>query len=92
MRIEHNTGKHQFEAYDDDGKQMGTISYQPGETAITADHTWTSDEFRGMGVAGKMLDAMVEYAIANNLKIIPVCSYVVASFEKDPKRFQAVMQ
>ena len=49
---------------------------------MTMDHTYVSDELRGQGVAKKLLDEAANYARTNNLKMKPVCSYVVAAFEK----------
>jgi len=40
-----------------------------------------SDKLKGQGIAGKLLDVAVDYARKNNLKVHPVCSYVVKKFE-----------
>ena len=91
MQIRHNHAKRVFEAFGDNDVRMGEIAYSPHDGALAATHTFTEDEFRGRGVAGQLLDALVEYAVANNLKIIPVCSYVKAAFAKDPGKYQSVM-
>ncbi len=49
---------------------------------IVAEHTVVSASLRGKGIAGKLAQKLMEYARENNLKIIPVCSYVVGFFEK----------
>ena len=92
MRIEHDQEKNKFEAYDDSGARMGEIAYVPRRGALSANHTWVSDEFRGRGVAGKLLDALVAFAVAGDLKIIPICSYVASAFEKNPERYREVME
>jgi predicted GNAT family acetyltransferase len=92
MRIVHDQDNHAFKAFDDNDVNMGNIAYSPHGDTLSATHTWTDSRFRGQGVAGKLLDALVEYARENGLKIIPVCSYVVAAFEKNPERYREVMK
>lgn len=48
---------------------------------IIADHTYVSDELRGEGIAGKLLTVLTDYAREENLKIVPVCSYVQKKME-----------
>ncbi len=54
-----------------------------GADRISADSTEVKPELRGQGVAKKLVLALIEYASENNVKIIPVCSYVVAFFKKN---------
>ena len=92
MKINHMPEKSCFEAVDDCGNSMGRITYYRDGDVLEANHTWTDTAYRGRGVAGRLLDALVEYAAANNLKIRPVCSYVVAAFQKDPARYDGVAE
>ncbi|OAH52842.1 GNAT family acetyltransferase [Domibacillus aminovorans] len=76
--IQHKEGMFYIEK---EGKRVAEITYVPaGEGKINANHTYVSEELRGGGVAGQLLDALVTYARENNLKIIPTCSYVMAKF------------
>lgn len=66
------------------GKRIAEIRYQWAEAnRIIADHTWVDDSLRGQGVARKLLDVLVEFARAKQLKITATCSYVVVMFERD---------
>lgn len=68
------------------GRRVAEITYVPaGDGTINANHTYVSNELRGGGVAGQLLDALVEYAREKNLKILPTCSYVVAKFSRGSK-------
>lgn len=79
--IQHKEGMFYIEK---EGKRVAEITYVPaGEGKINANHTYVSQELRGGGVAGQLLDALVTHARKNNLKIIPTCSYVVAKFSRD---------
>lgn len=92
MKVTHNTERKRFDAYTDDGLRMGSIEYSGGEDGIlVAEHTEVMGEYRGMGVAHKLLDAMAQYAEENGLKIRAVCSYVQASFEERPHQYQNII-
>ena len=72
---------HAFE-YEKEGRCLAEITWVESEGIMTMDHTYVSDELRGQGVAKKLLDEAANYARTNHLKMKPVCSYVVAAFEK----------
>lgn len=91
MKIDHDIGKKRFVAYDDDACQIGSIRYSGEGPVITADGTYVEEASRGQGVAQALLDAMVEYARANKLKIRPVCEFVVAAFRREPQWYGEVI-
>lgn len=55
----------------------------PGTIAI--DHTGVPPEFRNAGIALKLVQAGVDAARAEGLKIVPLCSYVQAQFRRHPE-------
>lgn len=54
----------------------------PGQ--ISADHTGAPDALKGTGVAAALADHLVADARASGFKIIPLCPYVRARYEKHP--------
>jgi predicted GNAT family acetyltransferase len=56
-----------------------------GEGHIIVNHTRVAKEYGGQGLAGKLYQAMVEYAREENLQVTPTCSYVVHKFERNPE-------
>ena len=48
-------------------------------------HTEVQVEFRGRGIAERLVLAGFEHARANGLKIVPICSYVVRILERHPE-------
>lgn len=79
--------KNGIEYQDAQGNMLGEITYTQTDnpTVIAADHTYVNPSLQGQGIAGKLLDLLVDDARSNNQKIQPLCSYVVAKFEKDRK-------
>ena len=53
-----------------------------GDSKFIIDHTEVSPDFNGKGVGKKLVIAAVEYARANNLKIIPLCPFAKSVFDK----------
>lgn len=93
MNIEHQQDKKRFCVFNDAGEQMGLIEYLPaGGGDIYATHTEVFPAYEGRGVAAQLLDAMVAYAKENDLKIVPMCGYVVRSFEKNPEKYAEVIK
>ncbi len=71
-----------FEAIED-GKEAGKLTYTwAGDSKFIIDHTEVSPEFNGKGVGKKLVMAAVDYARANNLKIIPLCPFAKSVFDK----------
>jgi predicted GNAT family acetyltransferase len=55
-----------------------------GPSLIIIDHTEVHDHHRGNGLGRKLLDAVVEMARKENIRIIPLCPYANSEFRKDP--------
>jgi len=69
----------------ENGKAIGEITFveQPGDIWI-ADHTYVSDDYRGYGIAKKLVEHLVKRAKAEDKKIIPVCPFVKDEFARVP--------
>ncbi|MCZ2260395.1 GNAT family N-acetyltransferase [Sporosarcina sp. G11-34] len=65
-----------------DGKMMAEITWTILGNVMVMDHTFVSPDLRGQGTAKKLLDRAAVYARENDLKMEPVCSYVVTAFER----------
>lgn len=50
---------------------------------IAATHTRVDDSLKGQGNGRKLLDRLAAMAQEHNLKILPICSFVIAAMEKD---------
>lgn len=55
-----------------------------GEGLISADHTEAPDELKGTGVAAALVDRLIADARSDGFRIIPLCPYVRARYEKHP--------
>jgi predicted GNAT family acetyltransferase len=57
--------------------------YWNDDDTITIDHTYVNGEKHERGSGKKLVEAVIDMARNKNLKIIPVCSYAKAQFEKN---------
>lgn len=76
--LEIKQGSNSFYVGDNENDYKGIITFAAdGDRTIIIDHTIVKEELRGMGIARRLVDRVVEYARAEDLKIIPECSYAV---------------
>lgn len=72
-----------FVALDQDTK-AGEMTYsKAGDTLIIIDHTEVDPAFGGQGVGKKMVLAAVDFAREKGIKILPLCPFAKAAFDKD---------
>ena len=70
----------------EDNEEVGEITWSnAGEDLIIVDHTFVEPKFRGHGWAEKLVAASVDYARANNKKIIPLCPFAKKEFNEKPE-------
>ena len=57
---------------------------------LTVYHTEVAEKLQGKGIAAKLLSAMVTYAEERRLKVIPLCSYVLTQFKRNPSMYESI--
>lgn len=81
--MEIKKGKNKFYIGETEEKMIARITWKNGgDKIIVVDHTIVDPSLRGQGIAGKLLDKVVTMAREENLKIVPVCSYVVSKMKR----------
>ncbi len=68
-----------------DSEATGLLTWKVREGVHYAEHTLVPTEIGGRGVAARLVEAMVADARENHFRIGPVCSYVVAAFQRHPE-------
>lgn len=63
-------------------KEAAYVLIEEQETTALISKTYVSEEFRGKGLAQKLLDDTYLFLKNSNKKGIPLCSYAVSYFEK----------
>jgi predicted GNAT family acetyltransferase len=87
MEVKHAEAGHRGSFYiERDGERVAEQTYSKmpdGKTAII-DHTEVAQSLRGQGIARKLTLGAVEWARASGVKIIPICPFAKAVFDRDP--------
>ena len=52
---------------------------------VIADHTGVPDSLRGKGVGQALVIALIDHARANEIKIMPLCPFIRAQFQRHPE-------
>jgi len=79
-----NEGHKGYFAAVENETEAGRMTYTwVGDTKFIIDHTEVNPAFNGKGVGKQMVVAAVEYARENQLKIIPLCPFAKATFDKN---------
>ncbi len=73
------------------GKILAEMTYVwIGEDRFIIDHTEVSDVLKGKGIGQKMVQAAVDLARERRIKILPLCPFAKAVFQKT-KSFEDVL-
>ncbi|MBC8034643.1 MAG: N-acetyltransferase [Chitinophagaceae bacterium] len=87
MNIQHKEteGKGMFFLESEEGvlAEMTYTVPAPGKMIIA--HTEVDDSLQGKGVGVHLLETLVEYARANNIKVKPLCTFAKATFDRKPE-------
>jgi len=82
--VVHNQAASRFEAQLPEG--LCRADYRRVGNALHMVHTEVPPEARGRGLAGRVVEAALDYAEANGLTITPMCPYVRTYFVRHPER------
>ena len=85
MEIKQNNNEKNgiFDAFID-GQHAGEMTYTwAGSDKFIIDHTGVDEGFNGRGVGKEILLAVVDFARKEGKKIIPLCPFAKAQFEKN---------
>ena len=68
-----------------EGEKLAEMTYsKAGDSLIIIDHTEVSEKLKGQGAGKQLVQAAVSYAREHNIKILPLCPFAKAIFDKTP--------
>lgn len=71
---------------EEDGQRIGTIEYvYAGTDKLIIEHTEVDTSYEGKGIGKALVAAVVDFARAKGIKVIPLCPYAKARFERVPE-------
>jgi predicted GNAT family acetyltransferase len=81
--VVHDEVAHRFEVAL--GDEQAVLNYHRRNNALVITHTGVPRAWEGRGIAASMTRAAFEYARAQGLSIVPVCSYAAAYLKRNPE-------
>jgi predicted GNAT family acetyltransferase len=90
LEIAHNQAENTFEVWIDG--YLSKLDYIQDDKNFVITHVGVHPELRGQGVAGKIVDASLEYAKQHSLRVVPMCSYAASYIRKNPQYMELTNQ
>lgn len=94
MLIQHKEDKGKGSFFvEENGVQLAEMTYTMSGTALMIiEHTEVSDELRGKNVGYQLVHSAVEFARAQDIRILPLCPFAKAVFDKKHAEFADVLK
>jgi len=90
--MDFDCGDSRFYKNDENENLICEITYSVADSSmISIDRTFVNDDYRGQGIAGQLVDRVVEMAREENKKIIPHCPFAKGMFERNSSLYADVM-
>lgn len=71
---------------EEDRQRVAVMEYvYAGDDKFIIEHTLVNEEYEGKGLGKLLVQAAVDYARNNKMKIIPLCPYTHAMFKRKPE-------
>ncbi|MDR7267602.1 putative GNAT family acetyltransferase [Pelomonas saccharophila] len=61
------------------------LDYVPGDGQVVFTHTGVPPAYRGQGLAARLVEAGLQWAREQGLKVVPACSYVQLYLQRHPE-------
>jgi len=83
IEIEENGSKGRFVIYEE-SIEAGEMTFTwAGKDKFIIDHTYIGKEYGGKGYGKKLLSEAINYARKKEVRILPLCPFAKAMFERD---------
>ncbi len=81
--MEYIQGYKRITALNEKKEKIGEITWtNAGESLIIIDHTFVENDYRGQGIAEKLVALSVDFARVNQVKVLPLCPFAKKEFDQ----------
>jgi predicted GNAT family acetyltransferase len=75
-----------------EGQRLAELTYTVAGTRVIIDHTDVDDALRGTGTGRLLVEAAVQWARAENQRLLPLCHFARSVFDKTPEFADVLVQ
>lgn len=69
---------------DDDGRKLAFVSFAKEGDVLNIDKTMVDPSLKGQGIAKRLMEDILSFAMDNGLKLKATCSFAISYFENNP--------
>ncbi|MEG0284987.1 MULTISPECIES: GNAT family N-acetyltransferase [Vagococcus] len=81
--MEYIQGNKRITVLNEKKEEIGEITWtNAGESLIIIDHTFVENDYRGQGIAEKLVALSVDFARVNQVKVLPLCPFAKKEFDQ----------
>lgn len=86
MEVKHQSDGRKGSFYmDQDGVKLAEMVYvMAGSEKMIIEHTEVAESLKGQGIGMQLLEALVEEVRVTHIRVLPLCPFAKASFQKRP--------
>ena len=74
------------------GRRVAEMTYSRGGKVTIIDHTQVDDSMRGTGAGRRLVEAAVQWARQDQVRLLPLCPFARSVFEKTPEWADVLVQ
>lgn len=82
IEVKFEREKNRSAAYDN-GAEIGECTFSSSDKIWIIDHTFVDSIYGGQGIARKLVDAVVDAARSEGVKLSATCPYAIKVFKED---------
>ncbi|PXZ08561.1 N-acetyltransferase [Gilliamella apicola] len=79
MTLQYKQDNERFYVCNDNNQEIAEMTFtRIGQDKATINHTYTDPNYRGQGIADKLLELVVKVLMQEKREIIPLCSFAAS--------------
>lgn len=93
MKIIHDEQNFKFYILDNEDMEVAELLYSIDHSnkSIKLKSTWVEEEYRNQNLATTLTESLVDYAILNDSKIVPICSFGKVFFKRYRDKYKDII-
>lgn len=85
VKVEHEVKQNRFVASLPGSDELAYLEYEESPDNVDLKHTFVPTDFRGQGIAAKLVTAGFAYAKSEGKGVIPTCEYIMTFINNNPE-------